>query len=176
VSAFDPQSDLHHDLAYRLLANTFVTMFWRRALLEDTTAWLTAHDYQVVQLNASAWTTDEDLHRDIARALDFPAYYGQNPDALNDCLRDVVDYQYGARRDATGLFLVFTGYDTFAAHRPRSAQIVLDIIASQARNAALLGHRIGCLVQSDDPAIRFDAVGAAPVLWNDAEWLDASRR
>jgi hypothetical protein len=176
VSAFDPGSDLRHDLAYRLMVNTFVTLYWRRALLEDTTAWLTAHDYQVVQLDASTWTGDHDLHRELAQALDFPDYYGQNLDALNDCLRDVVAYRYGARRDATGLFLVFTGYDAYTAHSPRSAHIVLDIIAGQARNAALVGHRIGCLVQSDDPSIRFDPVGAAPVMWNDAEWLDSRRR
>ena len=32
------------------------------------------------------------------------------------------------------------------------------------------------LVQSRDPDLRFDPVGATPVVWNDAEWLDASRR
>jgi hypothetical protein len=32
-----------------------------------------------------------------------------------------------------------------------------------------------CLVQSADPDLRLDPVGAAPVLWNTAEWLDAAR-
>jgi hypothetical protein len=31
-------------------------------------------------------------------------------------------------------------------------------------------------VQSDDPTIRFEPVGAMPVMWNHAEWLDAKRR
>jgi hypothetical protein len=119
---------------------------------------------------------EAELHRDIAAALDFPGYYGRNLDALNDCLRDVVTYDYGTSREATGLVLVFTGYDAFAGRCPRAAQTVLDILADRARSAALIGHRMCCLVQSNDPTIRFDPVGAMPVMWNDAEWLDSDRK
>jgi hypothetical protein len=31
------------------------------------------------------------------------------------------------------------------------------------------------LVQSNDPYIKFAPVGATPVAWNDAEWLDSKR-
>lgn len=31
----------------------------------------------------------EDMHARIAEALDFPAYYGSNLDALHDCLTDI---------------------------------------------------------------------------------------
>jgi hypothetical protein len=33
-----------------------------------------------------------------------------------------------------------------------------------------------CLIQSDDPHVRFERVGATPVAWNDAEWLDSRRQ
>jgi hypothetical protein len=72
--------------------------------------------------------------------------------------------------------LVFTGYDKFAARCPRAAQIVLDIFAAQAENTALIGHRMMCLVQSDDPDIEFEPVGAMPVMWNMAEFFEAKRR
>jgi hypothetical protein len=42
--------------------------------------------------------------------------------------------------------------------------------------AALIGRRLMCLVQSDDPRITFPPVGATGVGWNEAEWLDAKRR
>ncbi|MFH8735357.1 MULTISPECIES: barstar family protein [unclassified Streptomyces] len=108
--------------------------------------------------------------------MSFPDYYGQNLDALNDCLRDVESYEYGTTRDATGLVIVFTSYGRFARAEPRTAQIVLDILADRARSAALFGHRIMCLVHSNDPDISFEPVGAMPVQWNDAERLDSSRR
>ncbi|MEU7609840.1 barstar family protein [Micromonospora sp. NPDC049204] len=174
--ASDPADELGHDLDLRLLTNTSVTLFWRSAILDQTTAWLSAHGYQVTRIDAAHWATERDLHRDIAAALDFPHYYGHNLDALNDCMRDVVSQGYGWASNTTGLALVFRSYDSFAARCPRAAQSVLDIVADQSRSAALLGRRLMCLVQSNDPRIRFEPVGATPVMWNEAEWLDSRRR
>lgn len=108
-------------------------------------AWLSEHGYQVVRVDAAHWSTEEDLHRDLAAALDFPDYYGRNLDALNDCMRDVVAQEYGWEPGTAGLALVFTGYDAFAKRSPRVARIVLDIMADQSRNAARFGRRFVCL-------------------------------
>jgi RNAse (barnase) inhibitor barstar len=158
VAPFESDAD---DRAYRLAVNGFVTLFWRTATLEDTVGWLIGHGYDIVRLPAAEWSSQADFHRDIAVALDFPDYYGGNLDAFNDCLRDLaID---GSQ--ATGLVLVLTRYDTFASREPRTAQAILDIIADQSRTGALLGHRMLCLVQSDDPNIKFAPVGATPVTW-----------
>lgn len=164
------------DLYRQLAANTFVTLYWRRELLDGDVARLRGKGFAVVELDASGWTAEEDLHRDIAAALDFPDYYGRNLDALDDCLRDVVDGAYGIPSDAAGFVLVFTHYDGFDRACPREAQAVLDILADHGRSAAVLGRRVLCLAHSDDPAIAFQPVGAVPVLWNQAEWLDSWRR
>lgn len=42
-----------------------------------------------VVLDLSAVESAEDLHREIARGLSFPAWYGGNLDALHDCLTDL---------------------------------------------------------------------------------------
>ncbi len=176
MAAFDSTAELSADRAFRLLINTSVTLFWRPQILDETTAWLTSHNYQVTRINAAHWTTEQDLHRDIAQALTFPDYYGGNLDALNDCMRDVVSQRFGWAPHTTGLAVVFTGYDAFAARCSRAAQVVLDIMADNSRSAALIGRRLMCLVQSNDPRIRFEPVGATPVAWNDAEWLNANRQ
>ena len=44
-----------------------------------------------VHLSAAGWDTPEKAHRDLAEALNFPAYYGKNLDALYDCLTDLPD-------------------------------------------------------------------------------------
>ena len=121
MAAFDPDTDLGQDRAYRLLINTPVTLFWRLQVLDETTAWLRAHGYQVTGLDASRWSAEDDLHRDIAAALSFPDYYGRNLDALNDCVRDVVSQDYGWAPGTTGLAVVLAGYDAFAARCPRGA-------------------------------------------------------
>jgi hypothetical protein len=176
MAAFDPETDLSQDRAFRLLTNTSVTLFWRPQILNETTAWLSDHGYQVTRFDAAAWSTEHDLHRDVATTLSFPDYYGRNLDALNDCMRDVVSQDYGWAPNTTGLALVFIGYDAFTARCPRAAHIVLDIMADHSRAAALFGRRLMCLVHSNDPNIRFEPVGATPVAWNDAEWFDSERR
>lgn len=71
--------------------------------------------------------------------------------------------------------IVLRAFDAFTGMDRRTAQVMLDIFADQARCAILVGHRIICLVQSNDPGLTFEPVGAMPVMWNDAEWLDTNR-
>ena len=129
-----------------------------------------------MSLDASGWATAADFHRDVAEALEFPEYYGRNLAAFNDCLKDVVAYSYGSRRYVGGTALVLLRFDAFTDRQPDTAQAVLDIFAGQARTAALAGHRMLCLVQSDDPNLEFSPVGATAVLWNPQEWLNVNRR
>ncbi|MBL7498149.1 barstar family protein [Frankia sp. CNm7] len=175
MASWDPRAPFTHPVDYRLVHNTFVTMFWRRSLLDEATQWLRDHGYDVVSLDAGAWTAAEDMFTDIASALSFPAYFGRNLLALNDCMRDVGMGDYGWSAEATGLVVAFTNFERFAAADRRTAQILLDIFADRARSAMLLGNRLICLVQSNDPRLTFEPVGAMPVMWNDAEWLDRKR-
>ncbi|WP_327425459.1 barstar family protein [Streptomyces sp. NBC_01707] len=159
------------------MGNTFVTLFWRQRLLNQAVQRLEDRDFRVVRLSAGQWSTEQDMHRAIAAALQFPDYYGHNLDALNDCLGDVACYGgYDDSAEGAGLVLAFTDYDRFAGACPRAAQVVLDIIADRARRAAVLQRRLICLVHSNDPDIQFDPVGAMPVMWNSDEWLDSNRR
>ncbi|MFD9860059.1 barstar family protein [Streptomyces alboflavus] len=163
------------DLPY--MSGTFVTLFWHRELLDQATRRLEGHGFRVVRIAASGWTTAQDMHQGLAATLNFPSYYGRNLSALNDCLGDVaLSGTYDDSPAGAGLVLSFTGYDRFAAACPEDAHSVLDIIAVLARRAAVGRRRFFALVQSDDPDIRFEPVGAMPVLWNGDEWLDSRRR
>jgi Barstar (barnase inhibitor) len=173
MAAFDP--DAPDDLAYRLMFDSPVTLFWRRAILDENVAWLFGHGYQVLRFDASAWLTKDDMLRGIALALDFPPSVRHNLDGFNDRMRDVVDQEYGWPPEATGLALVFTRYDTIAGREPDAAHAVLDILTDQSRSALLFGRRLMCLVQSDDPDIHFGRLGAVAARWNDAESPRARR-
>lgn len=167
MTAYDPDAALSDDLALRLALESSVTLYRHRSALEEATAWLADHGYRVVTLAAGRWSTDEDLHRDVAEALDFPDHYGRNLDALEDCLREVAAHAYSTAKDAAGLVVVLTDYDRFARARPRTAQLVLDIVADSARRAALFGHRVLALVHGEDPDLAFEPVGATPVVTKD---------
>lgn len=86
-------------------------------------------------MNAAEWHTPHAMHQDLAASLDFPSYYGHNPDAFHDCLRDIAEDGRGWPPSATGFGLVFFGFDSFATRHPREAWDLLDIIAKQCRAA-----------------------------------------
>lgn len=44
-----------------------------------------------ITLSAAGWKTPKDVHQALREALSFPEYYGNNLDALHDCLTDMVD-------------------------------------------------------------------------------------
>jgi hypothetical protein len=86
-----------HPVDFRLVHNTFVTMFWRLSLLDETTEWLRSHAYDVVEFDAASWASAAEMFDDVAAGLDFPDYFGRNLNALNDCMRDVASGQCGWR-------------------------------------------------------------------------------
>lgn len=44
-----------------------------------------------ITLSAAAWKTPADAHQALKDALGFPEFYGNNLDALHDCLTDLTD-------------------------------------------------------------------------------------
>ncbi len=164
-----------HPVDFRLVQNTFITMYCRQSLLDETVGWLRSHSYEVAEFDAGSWASADDMLDDLADRLQFPGYFGRNLDALNDCMADVASHEYGWHAGATGLVIVLSAFDAFATIDRTTAQIMLNIIAAQARSAILFGNRLICLVQSNDPQLSFEPVGAMPVLWNDAELLNCRR-
>jgi RNAse (barnase) inhibitor barstar len=158
-----------HRLDWRLLQNGPIALYFQPGVLAEDSAWLREHDYELRSLDCAAWRSVADFHRAIAAVLRFPGYYGHNLNALNDCLSDIEIPEEG------GLALQFTRYDHFAALSPDAAQRALHIVAVTARRHLLFGRRLLALVQSDDPRIRFEPVGASPVMWNPREWPNAHR-
>lgn len=61
----------------------------------------------------------------VGEALDFPDHYGQNFDALTDCLRDV-------GHDVAGVVLLWDGWSTLARADEKAFAVVLDVLGSRA--------------------------------------------
>jgi RNAse (barnase) inhibitor barstar len=162
-------------LGRSLLAYSAVTLYYRMPLLERTVAALLDAGYHVVRADASGWLSVRDMHGGLSRMLHLPGYYGENMQALNECLHDVIAHEYGLPASATGLVFVLTGFDAFSREFPQQAQGLLDVIATRSRGALIQGQHVICLPQSDDPRLALPAVGATPVYWNHQEWLNASR-
>ena len=80
----------------------------------------------------------------VGRALDLPDWYGENFDALADCLRDV-------GRDAQGVLLLWDGWSTLARADERAFGVALSVLDSRARAGARTPFAV--LLRGDGPPV-----------------------
>lgn len=156
-------------LDWRLLERGAIALYYKSSILSADLGWLRQAKYVVHEMNGAGWDTPAAFHTDAQRSLGFPDYYAKNLASWVDCLAEL------PVPDEGGTALVFRRYDAFAKAQPQLAQTILDSIESTSRRFLLTGRRLIALVQSDDPRIRFERVGALPVTWNPREWVDSER-
>lgn len=167
MAAFDWTTDAAR-LDYQLLMRSPVRLIHDRAMLRSTVAWLREHDYWVVEVEAS-WLIPSHIFRDLGSALGYVCHdrfhcLGEGLDAaLNEAL---------ARH--AGFALALTGFDVFVRHHIDDAHVLLETVAERAWPAALLGERVICLAQSDDPALRLRRIGMWTLPRVDHEWRTMS--
>ncbi|WP_155290367.1 barstar family protein [Rhodococcoides fascians] len=146
---------------WRLLQNGFVHTCRDRFTLDTATGHLAELDYLIHSFDAGVWHDIADMHTAFAQTMSFPAYYCRNLDALNDVLSDVGRYSYGSDPHRAGTVLTITGFDSLLELDRRTALLVLDIFARQARLATLYGHAMLCLIETSGRD--FDRVGGMVV-------------
>jgi RNAse (barnase) inhibitor barstar len=152
-----------------LLQSSAVTLYHKASLLAQDIACLQQLGYRVHTLDAALWKTAADFHADAKREFAFPDYYSANLISWIDALGDLEIPHEG------GVVIQFRHFDVFARAEPHFAHTLLDSIESASRRFLLLGQRLLALLQSDDPRIRFERIGAVPVNWNPREWQESDR-
>lgn len=165
----------NEDPGFNLVENGFVSKFRSRNVLDDEIGTLRATGYRIVRMDAGSWADENAMHESFSTALQFPEYYGRNLDALNDCLGDVAELDYGWAENDTGLVIVIDNFDNFHSAMPEAAVTLLDIITCAALRGALLGNRVLCLTRSDDPWLEVGVIGGYSPQWNPREWRNADR-
>jgi hypothetical protein len=139
-------------------------------VLADHLAWLRRHGYLVHEFDCSGWRSEEDFHAEIGRNPVFLGYTGRNMAAFNDRLCQIEVPEEG------GTALAFLSFNVLHSLSPERSWHVLDIVARWSRFFLLTGRRLMALVQSDDPNLRVEPVGARPVLLNSDERRREMRR
>lgn len=81
----------------------------------------------------------------VGEALSFPDYYGQNFDALADCLGDVV------AGDSEGWILLWDGWGPLAREDERAFSVALSVLGGRVN--ADKGGRFAVLLRGDGPAV-----------------------
>lgn len=162
VAAFDRETDVDR-LDYQLLMRSPVRLMHSLALLDTTVDWLRQHGYQIVTVDAS-WLITAHMFRDLGSAVGFVCHDQWH--CLGEGLSEALAESW---HRSTGFALVLTGFDVFVEHQIEDAHALLEVIAEQAWPAALLGRRLLCLVQSNDPSLRLRRIGLWTLPWADHE-------
>jgi len=156
-------------LDWKLLERGAVALYHKSSILSSDVGWFRQHGYAIHEMDALNWKEPADFHADAQRVLSFPQHYAKNLASWIDCLAEL------PVPDDGGMVLVLRRYDSFTRAQPQLAQNILDSIETTSRRFLMTGRRLLALVQSDDPRIRYERVGAMPVTWNPREWLDSDR-
>lgn len=166
MAIFQNNPDEWQRLDWSILQKGWTSMYWKKEILETDLTWFKSENYSIVDFDCKTWTDEKEMHKQLKQKLNFPDYYGENFDALNDCLSDIEILD-------TGQIVTFRHLDNFDVRR---VQILLDVFANNARQQMLFGKRLIVLAQVDNPNYQLDHVGATPVMWNGAEWLNSNRQ
>lgn len=146
-----------------------IVMYHNTIILDKDLKWFEENRYEVLDINASKWTA-KNFHKKAKEAFSFPDYYGENLDAFNDCLGDMLNPKN------RGLLIILRNFDDFAAHNASLTENLLDIISITSRRWLLSGSFLIGAIQSNDPDLDFNALGGIKPFWNANEWFDDERR
>jgi hypothetical protein len=175
MAIFKPDDE--NDLDYVFIRDGGVGVYRNLSYLEEDIEWLRNRDYRVHRFDCANWISDEAMHQNLKEELSFPAYYGKNFNALDDVVPDL------SIPDDGGVALVFISFDVYANGPSTSLagtgvdqpQILLDVLSRASHSFLLTGKRFLILVQSNDPRMHYENLGAKTALWNWREWLYKNR-
>jgi RNAse (barnase) inhibitor barstar len=159
MAVFNENGDLWQRLDWLILKNGWVSIYCKNEILEKDIDWFKNEKYSIVIFDCLSWENESEMHRQFKKNFNFPEYYGENLDALSDCLSYIEIYQ-------TGKVIVFKKFDKIN----HSLQFhLLDIFADCARKQLLFGNRFLILVQVVNPNFEIKSIGATPLIWNSNE-------
>jgi hypothetical protein len=168
-AAFGDRPADRERLDWMLFQNGGVVLYHKQQVLAEHSAALVREGYQLRELDATGWKDARGFHEDVKRVFSFPSHYTNNLASLVDALAELEIPAGGA------VAVQMRRYDRFAKVESHLAWSILDAMETTSRRLLLTGRRLLTLVQSDDPRIKFERVGAMPVNWNPREWLESDR-
>lgn len=152
---------LHGRLDWTILQNGWSSLYCREDILEKDLSWFRDSSFSVIEMDCLGWSKMDIIHASLRTALDFPDYYGDNWDALNDCLFDVAILE-------DGLVIVLRHFDQV---KIEWGLHIADIFANNSCRHLLFGRKLILLMQVSSRNFDLPKVGGCSVLWNDREFF-----
>jgi hypothetical protein len=94
MAIFKPAEVNDQQLDWIILRDGGVQLYWRDEILSDDLRWLKSNGYKIIFFDAAEWRSGSEwesqrrMHESLKDKLSFPDYYGENLDALDECIVD----------------------------------------------------------------------------------------
>lgn len=165
MAVFTKEDRDNERLDWELMIESSIKIYYSEAYLNKDLQWLRVHGYHIVDRDFAVLRTYPAVLQSMGQEFGFPGYFsGSNLDVFYDFVREHLHVPYEG-----GLVIVMRHYDLLVASKPRQALAILDILDCYSRDCMRYGHRLITLIQSDDPNLRFDEVGAQDIMWSLSE-------
>ena len=148
-------------LDWAVLQNGWSSLYCRLDILERDLTWFRNARFKIIEINCSDWDNPSTIHKCLKKELSFPDYYGNNLDAMNDCLSDL-------EISGEGLIVVLKRFDLVDKE---IGQKIVGIFANNSRRHILFGRKLILLIQVSSRNFSLLEVGGTPVFWNGSEFF-----
>lgn len=165
MAVFVDEPATYRRLDWGILQNSSISLYADSERFKQAIHWFRAHRYEIVSLDTEQWHSESDCYAALYKALKCPDDAAQNINALRDYL------SYLSSRiepsltieDDGGLLLALRNIEVVHERLPEFLRYLLDAFEENSRHALLFGLRWITLLQSNDPHLWFDPVGARPI-------------
>jgi RNAse (barnase) inhibitor barstar len=165
MSVFKNTPEEKNRLDWKILQNGWTCLYLNPDVLNKDLNWFKTNNYEIAEIDCSVLHPGYSIHKELKRVLNFPDYYGENTNALSDCLSDL-------EINEPGYLIVFRNVQEMDI---QDIPWLLDVFADNSRYHSLFGKILLTLVQVDDPKFHLKPIGAYTVSWNPSEWLNKNR-
>ena len=138
-----------------------------------------------------SFTRGDRVLRDFQLLFNSPVQKFWSPSNLEDTVSwlrthgyRIIEFRSEEWRSEVDMHLAFEQLLSFPSYYGRNLDALDECLADFAlyefgsdpqATGTVLGHRMLCLVQTDDPRLEIEPVGSQPVIWNHREFLNTSR-
>lgn len=130
--------DIHNNISFEIIAHSSFNISLIQELSKE-------FGYKLFYLNGEELKNKKDLFTTFALVLEFPEYFGNNWDALTDCLRDLEwlpTYK--------GYILIYKNPELFAWNAPSDFETFLEIVNTVSKYWSDQKIKFLLILNSDD--------------------------
>ena len=148
---------------FELVRDGCINLFYKTEVYLNTIEKLKNESIDIYVFDAIDWNKEENFYSSFSKGMNFPDYFGNNLDAINDCLGDLIN---------KNIAICISNYENFMIKCQKQANILPKIILTNCWEAILQENVMLMLIQTNNGSISFNDIKEFPPKWNQKEWLN----